>query len=453
MTARHAVPLAHCVLMSALEEPEPEVDLLQPEPENEPERAPHPRSLPVDSSGEGAAVELLARCFEVLPMKQRKYDIFITHAQSTGQDQCKTLCLLLLQQGYSVWYDMQAKDLTARGMEEGVSQSRHVLIFLSDGYFTRPFCLKELRWAKLYGCNLVGVVEKDSRHSPADFGLEERRAPADLKHVLADVEFLEYQRRDFLEAAMVAELVRLCGGQGGAARSALPSAKPAALEPQPQPEPGPEPAPEPAPELAPAVAPLRRFELQPAANRPRDIAITHVYASRGGDGDPRPQCAQLGLLLRRAGFEVWAGEAEDEQRLEQSVSQSRAVLVFLLDGFFGDELCHKVLRWAKLYACTLLGAHALPHPSAQGTVAAACDLRYLASVASSGLFEKDERHGKADFGLEARRAPADLKHVLADVEFLEYQRRPFLAAAMVAKLGELCGGAGGGGGGGGAPRS
>ncbi len=48
--------------------------------------------------------------------------------------------------------------------------------------------------------------------------------------------------------------------------------------------------------------------------------------------------------------------------------------------------------------------------------------------------------------LEARRAPADLKHVLADVEFLEYQRRDFLQGAMVGKLAELCSGGGGGGG-------
>jgi hypothetical protein len=107
---------------------------------------------------------------------------------------------------------MQATDLTARGMEEGVSQSRVVLIFLSDGYFTRPFCVKELRWAELYGCALLGVVEKDSRHGPADFGLEARRAPADLAHVLADVEFVEYQRRGYLEKAMVEELGRRVGG-------------------------------------------------------------------------------------------------------------------------------------------------------------------------------------------------------------------------------------------------
>ena len=64
---------------------------------------------------------------------------------------------------------MQATDLTARGMEEGVSESRCVMICLSDGYFTRPCCVKELCWAKLYGCTLIGVVETDMRHHPADF--------------------------------------------------------------------------------------------------------------------------------------------------------------------------------------------------------------------------------------------------------------------------------------------
>ena len=36
-------------------------------------------------------------------------------------------------QRHHVWYDMQVTDLTAWGMEESVSQSRCVLIFLSDG--------------------------------------------------------------------------------------------------------------------------------------------------------------------------------------------------------------------------------------------------------------------------------------------------------------------------------
>ena len=197
---RH-VPLAHCVSVA--------MSAAEPAPEK-----PHPRSEPISTTAP-AQVDVLARCFPVLPMEQRKHDIFITHAQGSGQDQCKWIYEKLTQAGYSVWYDMEESNLTAQGMEEGVSRCRVVLIFLSDSYFTRPFCLKELRWAKLYSCALAGLVEKDTRHGPADFGLEMHRAPADLKHVLADVEFLEYQRRSFLAKAMLEELFRRFGPPGG----------------------------------------------------------------------------------------------------------------------------------------------------------------------------------------------------------------------------------------------
>jgi hypothetical protein len=85
-----------------------------------------------------------------------------------------------------VWYDMQAQDLTAQGMEDGVANSRNVLIFLSDGVMGRPFCNAEQRWGKKYGCHFVGVVEMDQRHGggPTIFAQEMERAPADLKHLL-----------------------------------------------------------------------------------------------------------------------------------------------------------------------------------------------------------------------------------------------------------------------------
>ena len=65
-----------------------------------------------------------------------------------------------------------------------INSTSNFLIFLSDDCFGRPFCQAEQRWGKLYGCNFVGVVEKDFRHNPADFGKEKERAPADLKHLL-----------------------------------------------------------------------------------------------------------------------------------------------------------------------------------------------------------------------------------------------------------------------------
>ena len=190
--------------------------------------------------------------YDVVPMADRQYDVFINHCQKSGQDQCKTLAHMLTGSGCRVWYDMQAQDLTAQGMEKAVSQSRHVLMFLSDDLMGRPFCQAEQRWAKLYECHFVGVVEKDVRHGNADFSLEKERAPADLKHLLDDVEFIEYRRRDFEAKAMVQEIVRRTAWPKPDAsltitQTAAPEPEPE-LHPEPEPELYPEPAPEPEPE-------------------------------------------------------------------------------------------------------------------------------------------------------------------------------------------------------------
>eukprot|EP01050_Picozoa_sp_SAG11_P005421 SAG11_NODE_382_length_9923_cov_29.276771_10_plen_751_part_00 len=265
--AGRRVPLAHCTSTAKLPEPAAE--------------QPHPKSKPISTTAP-AQIEVLAPWCAIVPMEQRKHDIFVTHAQGSGQDQCKWVYEKLTQAGYSVWYDMEERNLTAQGMEEGVSQCRTVLIFLSDGYFTRPFCVKELRWAKLYGCALVGLVEKDTRHGPADFGVERRRAPDDLKHVIDDVEFLEYQRRSFLASAMLEELCRRFGSPGSSPE----------LEPEPEPEPEkpepeePEPEePEPEPELEePEPQPECESELDRDAKillEARDLTAVGMLAMNG----------------------------------------------------------------------------------------------------------------------------------------------------------------------------
>ena len=78
--------------------------------------------------------------YEVLPMKEREYDFYLIHSQATGQNQCHALYLQLCAAGATVWYDMQASDLTEQGMEQGLANSRNALIFLSDGLMGRKFC-------------------------------------------------------------------------------------------------------------------------------------------------------------------------------------------------------------------------------------------------------------------------------------------------------------------------
>ncbi len=143
------------------------------------------------------------------PMERRKYDFFINHCQHSGQDQCANLAKLFRAQGWSVWYDMSADDLTEHAMQLGVSQSRNMLIFLSDGLMSRPFCLKEQRWGIEYKCKFIGIMEQDSRHGPADLAREREAAPEDLKFIFDQVEFEPYQRRKHLEAAMVQRIGQL----------------------------------------------------------------------------------------------------------------------------------------------------------------------------------------------------------------------------------------------------
>jgi hypothetical protein len=156
---------------------------------------------------------LKGRRFELVPTSAREFDVFISYAQGSGQDQTMMLTRLLKDAGLKVWHDMVASDLTAEGMEKSIANSRNLLIFLSNGVMSRPFCNKEQRWGKAYQCNLIGILETDSRHGAPQppekiFKQEKDSAPEDLKHLLDDVEFMPYRRREFELEAMVKEIVR-----------------------------------------------------------------------------------------------------------------------------------------------------------------------------------------------------------------------------------------------------
>eukprot|EP01047_Picozoa_sp_COSAG01_P002218 COSAG01_NODE_58_length_30193_cov_12.302020_1_plen_1409_part_00 len=159
------------------------------------------------------------------PVQQRDYDFFINHCQASGQDQCGKLALLLRARGAKVWYDMSAEDLTEQGMEQGVANSRNMLVFLSDGLMSRPFCRKEQRWAIQYGCKFVGVAEFDDRHGGGKneegvdlFTRERATAPEDLKFLFDQVEFEPFQRREHLVETMVTQI----GKRGGCRLDAAP---------------------------------------------------------------------------------------------------------------------------------------------------------------------------------------------------------------------------------------
>lgn len=154
-------------------------------------------------------IRLPAKNFAVIPPGDaRQYDFYINHCQTSGGDQCKVLFDALTAAGATCWFSTQRQDMTAQGMEEGVRNSRNLLVFLSDDVMGRPFCNTEQRWAIMYECNMVGVVETDPEHGAADMAKEKARAPEDLKHLLDEIDFIDFERRDYLLSAMVKEVLR-----------------------------------------------------------------------------------------------------------------------------------------------------------------------------------------------------------------------------------------------------
>ena len=66
-----------------------------------------------------------------------------------------TLCFFLEQLGLRAWRDMNADDLTEKGMRQGVFDSDVFVLFLTNSVLSRIFCLKEIQWAIEYpSCNM-----------------------------------------------------------------------------------------------------------------------------------------------------------------------------------------------------------------------------------------------------------------------------------------------------------
>ena len=77
-------------------------------------------------------------------------------------------------------------------MEEGVRGSEKFIAIVSGKYFERPFCLKELRWARDAGKAVVPCVDRDDKKSIGEFL---RTCPEDLRAV-GGIDFVAIDRSD-----------------------------------------------------------------------------------------------------------------------------------------------------------------------------------------------------------------------------------------------------------------
>ena len=84
-------------------------------------------------------------------------------------------------------------------MQKNVEGAKFVIAIISDGagvegngYFERPFCLKELRWAKAAGTYIQPIVDSTDKSRIGEFlGM----APDDLKD-LGSVDFVDFNQTD-----------------------------------------------------------------------------------------------------------------------------------------------------------------------------------------------------------------------------------------------------------------
>ena len=172
--------------------------------------------------------------------KRARYHLFISHAQTEASGDVGTLFFLFEQMGVNVWRDMNQTDLTGEGMRRGVYDSDVFLLFLTNSYLSRKFCLLELTWALEFGKPIIIIIEAEERFWP--FNLERwqqnrctrvrggewtagalqstyEECPPAVRNLIethyADGSMLPFRRRDFEVNAMTRAIVNKASGLFG----------------------------------------------------------------------------------------------------------------------------------------------------------------------------------------------------------------------------------------------
>jgi hypothetical protein len=161
-----------------------------------------------------------------------RYHIFISHAQKEASGDAATMFFLFEQMGVHGWRDMNQTDLTEEGMRRGVYDSDVFILFLTNSYLSRPFCLAEVTFALEFGKPIIIITEEEERFWPFDLERWKRSecakkgdewvvdddlqktyetCPDHIRKLIeeraADGSMLPYRRRDFEVNALIREIV------------------------------------------------------------------------------------------------------------------------------------------------------------------------------------------------------------------------------------------------------
>ena len=137
-----------------------------------------------------------------------KWDAMISYCTKDAHSQVLTLEIEreLGKRGKTVWLDVRMDSKSEAAMEEGVRNARCVIAVVSGpvagqgddtAYFSREFCLKELRWAVDAGVFIQPVVRAENKLKISDFC---KTIPDDLEFLKStDWLHLDNTDREFFE--------------------------------------------------------------------------------------------------------------------------------------------------------------------------------------------------------------------------------------------------------------
>ena len=89
------------------------------------------------------------------------FHVFLSHVWSTGQDQMRIVKTRLLELLPGVRAFLDIDDLDEGKGAEFVVRSENVLVFVQEGYFASPNCMRELLRATLEGVPIITLLEPD----------------------------------------------------------------------------------------------------------------------------------------------------------------------------------------------------------------------------------------------------------------------------------------------------
>ena len=139
-----------------------------------------------------------------------KWGFFLSHTRRSGHAICLAAELDrdLGREGHTCWLDVRMDDCSCPAMQEGATKSTVVLAIITgpcenpdkpedpredNAYYSRGFCLQELRWAMEAGAVIQPIVRAEDKHRITEFS---NKLPEDLRDYMSTNSYIHLDRND-----------------------------------------------------------------------------------------------------------------------------------------------------------------------------------------------------------------------------------------------------------------